>query len=348
MPPAISIVIPLYNKRDYIERCLRSVRAQTFTDYQIVVVNDGSTDGCEKLVEPFLRKGDPLIHQENGGHPAARNRALAAAEGDLIASLDADDEWLPGHLADIHELSQRFPEAGLFGTGIRTYRSCFVQDRYLAGGEARIVSYFRISVTAAACNSSSAAFRREIFEQLGGFLLNELVGADLEYWARIALHWPMALHPTVSSVVHGHASTGKARSATVNRCGPELAYGMLEQALKDGLVPTELETDVRAYVAAGRIRRAQFLIGKGLVRAAADVLNHESTLNAAVRGSLGPLRAYAKLARRLPDGSRAAVFLGRALLCCMTGPKALGVLGIPRKQGDIIFRRGFAGRLKQP
>ena len=348
MPPAISIVIPLYNKRDYIERCLRSVRAQTFEDYQIVIVNDGSTDGCERLVEPFLREGDLLIHQENGGHAAARNRALAAAEADLIASLDADDEWLPGHLADIHELSQRFPEAGLFGTGIRICRSCFFLDHYLSGGEPRIANYFRVSVSGAACNSSSVAFRREVFDQLGGFLLNELVGADLEYWARIALHWPMALHPAVSSVIHRSASTANTRSATVNRCGPELAYGMLEQALKDGLVPTEVEPDVRAYVAAGRIGRAKFLIRKGLVRSAADLLNHEGTLNAAVRGPAGVLRAYAKLARHLPDGSRPAVLLGEALLYCMTAPKGIVLLGVSRREGDLIFRGGFAGPPKQP
>ncbi len=347
MPPAISVVIPLYNKFDYIERCLKSVRAQTFTDYQLIVVNDGSTDGGEKLVEAFLQDGDELIHKERGDYPAVRNWGFSAAEGAVIASLDADDEWLPHHLAGIHELSEAFPEAALFGTGIRTYRSRFFQDRYVSGGAPRLVNYFRVGVTAGPCNCSSAAFRTEVFHQLGGFRINEPVGADLEFWARVALRRPMALHPQVSSVVHRAASTSKVRSAGLARCGPEVALGMLETALEEGAVPTELEADVRAYVAACRVRRVKFLLGSGLVKSAAETLRHNNTLDPAVRGSIGPLRAMTTIASAFPDASRPAAVVGRALLAATQSPLRLGyaLMGKPRRDGELIFREGFASRV---
>src|SRR5947209_3795753 len=94
----VSVIIPLYNKAPYVRRTLDSVRAQTFADYEVIVVDDGSTDGGAAVVEGF---GDPrfrLIAQPNAGPGAARNRGLAEAGGEFVAFLDADDEWLPTFL----------------------------------------------------------------------------------------------------------------------------------------------------------------------------------------------------------------------------------------------------------
>ena len=91
----ISVVIPLYNKEKQIANTLRSVFAQTYTDYEIIVVNDGSTDNSVAVVESLNDPRIRLIHQKNAGVSAARNRGIEEARGEYIALLDGDDEWKP-------------------------------------------------------------------------------------------------------------------------------------------------------------------------------------------------------------------------------------------------------------
>ncbi|MCX7013772.1 MAG: glycosyltransferase family A protein [Candidatus Sumerlaeota bacterium] len=97
--PAVSVVVPLYNKEAYIRRALTSIMAQTFKDFELIVVDDGSTDNGPAAVAEY---GDPrirLIRQANSGPGAARNRGIEEARSDLVAFLDADDEWMPEFLA---------------------------------------------------------------------------------------------------------------------------------------------------------------------------------------------------------------------------------------------------------
>ena len=100
-----SVIIPLYNKEPYVRRALESVAAQTFTDYELIVVDDGSTDQGRRVVESFARESGAggrlrLVTQPNAGPGAARNRGLAEARGEFVAFLDADDEWLPQFLSE--------------------------------------------------------------------------------------------------------------------------------------------------------------------------------------------------------------------------------------------------------
>jgi len=95
----VSVVIPLYNKARYINRCLRSICAQTFSDFELIVVDDGSSDGGGQIARAFGDARIRVIQQQNAGPGAARNRGLAEAQGEYIAFLDADDEWMPGYLA---------------------------------------------------------------------------------------------------------------------------------------------------------------------------------------------------------------------------------------------------------
>jgi glycosyltransferase involved in cell wall biosynthesis len=116
---SVSVIIPLYNKAPYIQRALESVVTQTYANFEVVVVDDGSTDGGDEIV---ARCSDPrvkLIRQKNAGPGAARNRGLREARGEFVAFLDADDEWLPEFLAKAIAYLQRHEEVATISLGHR-------------------------------------------------------------------------------------------------------------------------------------------------------------------------------------------------------------------------------------
>src|SRR5437867_8785658 len=119
----VSVIIPLFNKAPYIARALTSVAAQTNRDFDVMVIDDGSTDDGPRIVEAFNDLPIHLISQENAGPGAARNRGLELAQGELVAFLDADDEWLPDYLAE----SVRLLDA--YGTRVATITSAYFDCR---------------------------------------------------------------------------------------------------------------------------------------------------------------------------------------------------------------------------
>ncbi|HMA53239.1 MAG TPA: glycosyltransferase family A protein, partial [Acidobacteriota bacterium] len=126
--PRVTVVIPLYNKAPYIAAAVRSVLAQTFTDFEVIVVDDGSLDDGAEVVDRFDDPRLRLVRQENQGESAARNKGVTLAASELLAFLDADDEWTPSHLEVLLRLADRFPGAGLLATAYKIVspdgRSC--------------------------------------------------------------------------------------------------------------------------------------------------------------------------------------------------------------------------------
>ena len=118
-----SIIIPLYNKAPYIEKALSSIVSQTFQDYELIVIDDGSKDDSASIAEKLIHNqwGDgskaKLIRQSNSGVSTARNNGVAASHGDYICFLDADDWWEPTFLEEMAKLIQDYPDAGIYGTG---------------------------------------------------------------------------------------------------------------------------------------------------------------------------------------------------------------------------------------
>ena len=195
----ISVVIPLYNKEKQIAHTLQSVFNQTFQDFEVVIVDDGSTDGSVVEVEKFSDSRIRLIHQKNAGVSAARNRGIEEAKGDLIAFLDADDEWKPEYLATQYHLSQKYPDCSVF--------ACNYEFRNIEGkvtptiicklpftGEDGILSnYFEV----ASCShppicSISIMVRKSAIQAIGGFPVGIRSGEDLLTWARLAVSGKIA------------------------------------------------------------------------------------------------------------------------------------------------------------
>jgi len=206
--PAVSIVIPLYNKTRDIRRALDSVLAQTFEDFEVIVVNDGSTDGSEKVVERYADRRVRLVNQANAGVSAARNRGIAEARADLIAFLDADDEWLPGHLAALNRLATKYPECGAYCTNhktvgidgrLRASSYTFPPDLSMDGV---LRDYFKEVLTGYPINSTKVAIPRRVFAECGLFPEGEQDGEDLDMWCRIALKHPIAYSAEVGAIYH--------------------------------------------------------------------------------------------------------------------------------------------------
>jgi len=189
----ISIVIPLYNKGFIISEKLDSVLAQTFTDFEIIIVNDGSTDNGFEIVSQFSDKRIKLFQQENKGAAAARNLGIEKATGELIAFLDADDYWYPNHLEELFKLYNDFPNCGLYGSRyfIKISKNKIIQTNYsnCVSNDFRgiLPNYFLASKDYRVGLTSAIAIPKHIFTE--NFLFNPQIssGQDLELYTRIAV-----------------------------------------------------------------------------------------------------------------------------------------------------------------
>jgi len=200
--PKISAIVPLYNKQDYVEEAVWSALRSDFPIHEIVVVDDGSTDGGPRRVSAISDPRVRLIAQENRGVAAARNRGIEAATGEYIAFLDADDCWTPEYLSSIADLIARFPECGMYATHFYYFRDDgFRQIPRLRGirdltRPQRIERFFEICSRNVFFFTSSAVVATQILRDFGiRFPEGEQLGEDYDVWYRIAERWPIAYVP---------------------------------------------------------------------------------------------------------------------------------------------------------
>lgn len=222
--PHFSIIIPLYNKQKDIAATLQSVFAQTFGDFEVIVINDGSTDGSEQEVLKFDDVRLKYHKTENRGVSEARNTGIDMASGKIIAFLDADDHWLPEHLETVYNLETDFPEAGIMGTNYKfIYHDGKAMDTNfdsLGPGFRGIVdNVFRHSLHNRLFWTSCVAVRKEVFEKTGKFDTTITLGAgeDTDMWIRIALKYPAAFTTKVTANYNLGGSNRISHSQTLKR-----------------------------------------------------------------------------------------------------------------------------------
>lgn len=209
----ISVVIPLYNKVKSIERTIRSVAQQGVQPLEIIVVDDGSTDGSAEVVEAMDLKLVKLVRQSNRGVSAARNRAMEMAQGEWIALLDGDDYWLDGYLDSVEQMIGYFPAAGAIGMGF------FIDDgkRLVAGDYVEkygAVDFFRESMSQYVLIPSATVVRRDLALAMGGFPEGMRMAEDQYLWTKIARTAQVAFMP-LPLVVYSRAAEN--RSASIYR-----------------------------------------------------------------------------------------------------------------------------------
>jgi glycosyltransferase involved in cell wall biosynthesis len=190
-PALASIIIPAYNAEQWLERAIRSALQQTWRDREIIVVDDGSTDGTREACSAF---GEAIryLRRENGGPSAARNAGLEVSRGEFIAFLDADDELLPGMLGSLVRALEASPQASAASGAhlLVTPRGTSRRPRPRAVPSGVVPDFFAAYREHVIVWTGSAVFRRAVFLDLGGFRANMRSGEDMELWSRIAGRHP--------------------------------------------------------------------------------------------------------------------------------------------------------------
>jgi glycosyltransferase involved in cell wall biosynthesis len=195
MPPIVSIIIPTHNRAQHVIEAVRSVLQQTYKDFEIIVVDDGSTDGTKEILAGFTERGEVrYVWQKNAGTAAARNAGIKLARGEYIAFLDSDDLFLPTNIEKQVAYMQQNPEVGLThsyfskfaesGIDLGTRNPDFFSGRIYP----QLLLYWRLLTP-----PSSVVVRRKVFEEIGSFDESLLTSEDLDMWRRVARIYPFGI-----------------------------------------------------------------------------------------------------------------------------------------------------------
>ena len=187
-----SVIIPLYNKAPYVAKAIESVLGQTYRDFEVIVIDDGSTDQSLEVAKTFENKSITIVSQPNSGVSTARNNGVKIAKYPYICFLDADDWWHPTFLEEMKRLITDFPDAGIYGSGYYIVKNG--QERIAPigvpqGFERGIIDYCEVyaKTLCMPLTSISVVIPKHIFDEEKGFKSQLKFGEDFDLWIRIAL-----------------------------------------------------------------------------------------------------------------------------------------------------------------
>lgn len=202
-----SIIMPLYNKAPFVRKALESIASQTYRDFELIIIDDGSTDNSAAICEEFFQTFNhslahsinvnrsfvhSLIRQTNSGVAAARNRGIAESHGEFVCFLDADDWWKPTFLEEMAKLIKEYPDAGIYASNYiyykpgKTHVALNLERGHIDYPKAYSKDLSMPVWTGATC------MPRKVFDEMGGFPLGIKLGEDFLLWAKTALHYPVA------------------------------------------------------------------------------------------------------------------------------------------------------------
>lgn len=190
-----SIIIPLYNKEKFIENTIQSILDQTFQDFEIIVVNDGSTDKSEEKLKQFKDSRIIYFSKKNEGASTARNYGIEKANSGFITFLDADDYWYPTFLETMFAVISKVPNQKVFSAAIEFATSKkIIPAQYSiskSNNEFEVVNYFKASLKETVLCTSCAVFHKTVFAEVGNFDTKIKSGQDTDLWIRIGLIYPV-------------------------------------------------------------------------------------------------------------------------------------------------------------
>ena len=284
----VTIITPTFNRASFLSMAIDSVLSQTFPDFELIIIDDGSTDNSCEVIDAYQQKDDRIvyIYQQNQGQSVARNRGLAEARGKFICFLDSDNAWVPEKLEVCLQAFERYPEADV------VYGDFIIIDA--DGKELGVNRMRRFSgrITAQLLRDNFVSMnttmtRASCFHELGGFSEDERYAEDYELWLRLSTRFSFRYLPEILGfyrIMEDQISTDKDRRFVANEA---LLHDFLNR--NPGVV-SQLEK--RRGLSNFYVRKARYGVGRGRVgRAAADIiraLTHYPFWS-------GPWRALAKL-----------------------------------------------------
>lgn len=247
-----SVIITLYNKGSYIHRSLTSVLAQTYKDYELIVVDDGSTDDGPAIVASYSDSRIRLVHQENSGPNEARNRGIVEANAEWLAFLDADDEYFENFLDKMHDSIVNNPDIGFvfsnyFYTGINGNTIKMINNK---DNNFKIIDNycdFLYKHSLRGAHSSSIVIRKALLQEAGCFPANTPKSGDIDTWMRLGWLAKAGFEPSCLAHYHGEVlgtswifsenSVPKKRPPS----GPDILISSYNDWNRKGIFPKHLE-----------------------------------------------------------------------------------------------------------
>lgn len=266
--PLFSVIIPLYNKEKYILRAVQTVINQSYNDFELIIIDDGSTDRSMQLAQetedPRLR----VVSQQNRGAGAARNTGIMRSSAPYLCFLDADDEWHPTHLQVLYELIGKFPDAALYCSRYRTLvtphrTESHAFDGISQGYEGYIDNFFASSVKKRVALTSAVCVARTAVSAVGLFDEKISSGQDLDYWIRLALHGKVALSREETVTYHYELPQSLSKRAFLEKKLPDFGKFAAEESespiFKKFLDVYRLEYALHYHLAGDKVQKDLWL-----------------------------------------------------------------------------------------
>lgn len=260
----VSVVIPSYNSAHHITETLESVFNQTYQPREIIVVDDGSTDGTRSMLEKY-RDRIIYVYQKNAGEPAARNTGIRRASGDFIAFLDADDLWLPNKLELQMDYFEKRPEVALVYTDMKQFDENGITHE-------SIKEWLKMSPPSGYVfpqlfaetlfGSGTVVFRKSCVEKVGFFDETFFVGSDYEMWLRMARYFKFGYVDEPLMMYRHHASMATRGLGRSLQNGVPWEGKVINKIL--ALYP-EAEKELGRSVVRRRRGRSYFYLGVGFL-----------------------------------------------------------------------------------
>lgn len=259
----VSVVVPLYNKARYVRRAIDSILRQDFEDFELIVVDDGSTDGSPELVRSYRDARIRLISQANAGPGAARNYGVSLSQGEILAFLDADDEWFPWYLSEnLKILDAEGPALPAISWALRQEPGGLSTGRHweragIPTGVFRFTPQTKpetIVTLLGALYPTGTVFRRNYFEELGGFYGRDRCrySEDAHLFLKLMLQYPYYLNRRDGAILHVSAAELSANHTRVRPIEPFLTDP--DDIL--AVCPEELQETLRVVFAMRAIKTA--------------------------------------------------------------------------------------------